>query len=282
MALAAVTVDAEPRFTDGLGFPQDGSPTAGSPDRPNLPVAIGARLQVSGDRQGTFDLNAERGRDDGTFGLEGDDGRIFFAADLSIEQMSYDGLDFFPDPGDCDVAPGEINEEIGVAAVEISCVEITDVRDTATVTFGGTAGLPRSLVASSDLPPLGGSFDFIGEERIPFLEVDGGGFFIEAEGFVSDPHPLYLFSFEDADTIAFTYDRQDDSLGLDHIVYESTENLVPPGVCEVATVNLGALSPTSTRIEVKVTCDPFPVVGLGEVGLQGSAVVDKVFMDPPS
>src|SRR5690606_39887980 len=74
---------------------------------------------------------------------------------LVIRQFAFDGLEFFPDDGECTITPGPANADAGVAAVAIDCPDVRDIRDKATITVAGVAALPAAMVMT-DVPPVGG------------------------------------------------------------------------------------------------------------------------------
>ena len=51
-----------------------------------------------------------------------------------ISRLQVDGLSFHLDPDDCSYLPGARDPETGLAPLTVDCLNITDIRDTATVT----------------------------------------------------------------------------------------------------------------------------------------------------
>lgn len=260
LTLAALTVDEEPSFSERL---QTGSTT-----RP--PQALGAVLEVSGDRPGRFVLEHGGATSNGSFGMESDDGRIIITQDDSgdpfIDQMSWDGLDFFLDPGDCTFTVGDVNEEMGLARSEISCVDIRDVRDTATITVEGTAGLPVRLV-SSDLPPMGGTVLVSGDLEETW-EFDGGTWAAEPPDFADWSATLYG---SDA-----TINMQGtDDLTVTGIYYREVAHDVPADACDVTADQVAVVGPGTSLVETSFTCEQIDLGDVGTVTLEGSVVVER-------
>ena len=84
------------------------------------PIAgIGGNLGVTGDREGT--LTVTRESNDGKYSLVGDGARVVFEGSRPpvVSQVSWDGLEFFPEPDACTVTPGELDDEIGVGYAEV-------------------------------------------------------------------------------------------------------------------------------------------------------------------
>ena len=86
-----------------------------------------------------------------------------------ISQISWEGLEFFPEPEACTITPGELDDEIGVGYAEIRCEGLADIRGGGTVDMAGTLGLALTTVGESDLPPMGGSVA-VGDETWEFTE----------------------------------------------------------------------------------------------------------------
>jgi hypothetical protein len=132
-------------------------------------MGIGGNLTVSGDREGT--LTVTRESNEGRYSLVGDGARVVFEGSRPpvVSQVSWDGLDFFPEPDACTVIPGELDDEIGVGYVEVRCEDLEDIRGGETVSMAGTLGLALTTVGESDLPQMGGSVT-VGEETWEFDE----------------------------------------------------------------------------------------------------------------
>ena len=79
-----------------------------------LPITgVGGHLAVTGDREGTLTLTRES--QEARYSLVGDGARMVFEGDPpTIAQVSWDGLEFFPEPEDCSIVPGELDDRLGV------------------------------------------------------------------------------------------------------------------------------------------------------------------------
>ncbi|MGH8912347.1 MAG: hypothetical protein ACRDVD_07530 [Acidimicrobiia bacterium] len=273
LGLARITVPDVPTFAEELAqAEQEGAPAV-------LPTAVGAQLLVTGDREGTFSLDRQAPGGLG-FGLQGDDGTIYFEGDpstgASIKQMSYDGLDFFLDPDDCIIALGEVNTDTGVAAVAIECLDIRDVRDTATITLSGPAGMPADLVVvRTDLPPTGGSFTLDSE---PFLTVEGGVLDLIPQPALAGDEGWALILSDEAISrgLFFAYGHETHELELGQVAVDNQSERIDAGACEVTTTEVGVINPQTSLVEVGVDCPNIDIEGLGTVALRGSAVVEQI------
>ncbi len=110
-----------------------------------IPEEMGGVLEVSGDRRGTLTLADHV--DGPGFGLKGGEGRIFFADDpVAVSQLSFEGLEFYPKPSECQITPGGVDGAIGVALARVEWARLTDVRGNGAIAVTGTIGLPANLL----------------------------------------------------------------------------------------------------------------------------------------
>jgi len=235
------------------------------------PTEVGGTLAVSGDREGSFVLNRES--IDGRYALEGDDGRVFFEGDpLTVPQISWDGLEFFLDPDECVITPGERYDPTGVAGAHIRCEEIADVRDNGVVTMEGTLGVASNLLGlRGDLPPTGGTVE-LGEETLEFEDA-----FMTVVTFSS--FAGQLATTDGASALTLRYDAMTHSLVLDEILFGGEANEVPAGACTLSSRDVGAVNPHTTLVELAIRCSAVEVAGLGTVPVVGTVLVHQV--DPP-
>ncbi|MFP3915152.1 MAG: hypothetical protein ACLFWM_09775 [Actinomycetota bacterium] len=268
VGLRSVIAPDQPTFGDAVEASQEEG-------EPFLPEAEGGEFTVTGDRDGSFSLSESVGPPG--HGLGGDDARMHFEqsdGQLVVVQFSYDGLDFFPEEGECAVTPGEVNSARGVAAAQVDCPQITDIRDTATITVEGRVGLPAAMVTELDLPEVGGTFT-AGDET---WEVAAGQFLVfEDENVTPSGTPMALSGFE----FSLEFAREDGSYHLARIHYQGSPTDIPPTACSVRVEELGALGPDTVRLEVDVDCTEIDIQGLGEVPVRGSAVVDQITIGGP-
>jgi hypothetical protein len=126
IGLAAVVVPgALDSSTTGEAAPSGASANLTPPPVDQPPTAVGGRLTVSGDTDGTLELDRDEAElgyevdeetssarlEDGPYRLIGDDGRITFQVDpLVVEQLEFDGLSFYPEPDECSIAPGVLTQ----------------------------------------------------------------------------------------------------------------------------------------------------------------------------
>lgn len=292
LGLAVVTVPGPAvswQATDAT--PPDVAASVDLPDAIGaVPTQVGGTLTVSGDRQDTFTLNREStdvrpglidgrpGLIDGRYGLIGDDGRIFFAIDpLAVEQMNFDGLSFFPEPNECTITPGELNDAIGVATAHLECADLADVRGNGVVTVEGTIGLPGDLMGMrGDLPAAGGTIE-VGDETLSFSEahllIDIGW----QPAVVGGRAIAMQLTDEDRGmTLGFAYDVQTHRLELAHVMRGDTLTDVGEDACALATRELGRLNPGVTVVELTVRCNEVDLPELGLVPISGTVIVEQV------
>ncbi len=128
-----------------------------------------------------------------------------------ISQMSWEGLEFFPDPEACTITPGELDDEIGVGYAEIRCEGLADIRGGGTVDMAGTLGLALTTVGESDLPPMGGSVA-VGDESWEFTEAFLFGFPVNLGPGTEDFN--MVLTDEGSGSLRFRYDVQTHRLTL--------------------------------------------------------------------
>jgi len=264
VGLRALLVTEEVRFGDTA----DGSSAA----EDLVLVAVGGELMVTGEREGPFIL--ARQVTGPSFGLGGDDGRMFFEGQgesLSIKQFAYDGLEFFPKEGECSITPGQVNEAAGVAAVTIECPEIRDVRDKATIALSGIAGIPAGMVAEAAAE--GGTVR-VGRET---WEIESALLDLDPQAIVTGSrYPLVM----DDGTNALSFSHVDGELTLEEVLWEGSTAHLEPEECDVATEELMNLSPEVTLIEVTIDCPSVVVPGRPAVEISGTVTVQR--FSPPS
>lgn len=254
--------------------PGGGSPGASVPASaaPGAITGIGGTLTVTGDREGTMVIHSE-GLDN-RYSVIGDDGRISFEGDpMSIVQLSYDGWEFFPEPEDCTITPGELDPEFGTVATEIRCDDLSDIRDKGVISLSGIIGVSADVVGMRpDLPESGGSAT-VGEETWEFDEA-----FLYAFRFPSQAGGDNNMTLTDDDTgyLGFDFDVQTHRLTLTRLARDGTEADVASGSCTVEVSELGRLNPRTTVIEVTFACSDIEVPGLGAVPISGTVIAEQI------
>lgn len=273
LGLAQLTIPDDPAFSEG--FTEASLASDGVLDY--VPTAIGGEMEVTGAREGTLTLS--RGFQGPGYGLGDDTGRIFFEADpLSIAQMYYGDLTFFTDPEDCVFTPGRLNEEIGVAAVAIECVDLADIRDKGMVSVKGYAALPADMVLERDLPETGGTvtvgtetWEIVDPMLIVGLQVFGDS---DQPGMSLAPPDLaqrdLFFSFTD-----------DHRLQLQSVIYGEEVVEVSPSECTVSTEDLAVVNPQASIVELDFLCEGIEIPGLGTVPIEGNVVFDRIYYFEP-
>lgn len=275
VALARLTVPDVPTFAEG--FEEAAESRDGSIDF--VPTAIGGELQISGAREGAIALDSQVGGP--TYGLGGDTARIFFDADpLAINQMSYDGLAFFPEPEDCEFTEGRHNEEIGVAAVQVSCEALVDIRDNGTISLQGYLALPANMVIELDVPETGGTLT-VGDEDWEIIEptlVVGPTFQGQGGGAGEVGLPLNV---EDPDKGMFlAYDMGSERLTPATILYDGTVNEIS-GDCTITDEELMVVNPQTRFRELTLDCEDVEIPGVGTVEITGNVVYQEIFFAEP-
>jgi hypothetical protein len=241
-------------------------------------VGIGGHLAVTGDREGTLTLTREN--TDARYSLEGDGARMVFEGvppDVVISQVSWEGLEFFPEPSDCTITPGELDDEIGVGYAEIRCVGLTDLRGNGTVDIEGTLGVALTMVGESDLPEMGGTAA-VGHETWEFPDAFLFGFPVNS-GPGTDDYNMVLTD-EGSGAIRFRYDVQTHRLTLVNVERGGQQSNLAPGACSLGTTELGRLTPSAAVVELTIDCPAAEVAGLGTVPITATVIVQQLEFVP--
>lgn len=252
-------------------------PLPGAPADGLSPTAEGGVLEVSGDRSGRLALTHPASMNASS--LEGDDGRLTFGQSegLFVDQIVYEGLDFFPEAGECEVTVGEIDTQIGIAPVWISCVDITDLRDTATITIEGTVGLSGTHIAvvRDQLPPAGGTVTLVGGVEATLSIYWASWDEYDPDMFVGPAPPVAAFGDEAGNNhFAWAPGEEPDELTLVEMTLDNRTFEVEPGRCVIGTERLGVLSPETSLDQATIDCPDLEIGDLGIVGLTGSVVFE--------
>ena len=236
-------------------------------------TGIGGNLTVTGDREGT--LTVTRESNEGTYSLVGDAARVVFQGSQPpvISQISWEGLEFFPDPEACTITPGELDDEIGVGYAEIGCEGLADIRGGETVDMAGTLGLALTTIGESDLPPMGGSVT-VGDESWEFTDAFLFGFPVNLGPGTEDFN--MVLTDEGNGTLRFRYDVQTHRLTLVNVERDEEASDLDPGACGLETQELGRLSPGVAIVELAIDCPTANVPGLGAVAITGTLVIQQI------
>jgi hypothetical protein len=258
---------ADPQTAAG-GDDGQGSPTASVPPL----TGIGGNLAVTGDREGTLTVTREANQ--GAYSLVGDAARIVFQGSRPpiISQMSWEGLEFFPEPDACKITPGELDDEIGVGYAEIRCEGLADIRGGETVSVAGTLGLALTTLGESDLPPMGGSVA-VGEETWEFTEAFLFQFPVNQGPGTADYN--MVLADERGGSLLFRYDVQTHRLTLVSAERGGETSDLEPGACTLQSDELGRLQPGTAVVELAIDCSGAEVPGLGAVPISGTVIVQQ-------
>ena len=244
----------------------------GEPEAASGIPGLGGTLEVSGDREGTFRLTRESIEE--RYSLVGDDGRIVFEGrPVEAAQISYDGLEFFPDPGDCTVTSGNLDNLVGIGFAEFRCEALADIRGNGVITLSGTIGLPIDLLGARTLPESGGSVE-VGGETWEFA--DGFLQTWQMGNTAGSPHALELVDAARGAALNFRYDHETHQLTLVNVERDGADEPIPDTACELRRNELGKVNPRTTVIELTIQCRAVDVPGLGPVSIQGTVIVDEL------
>ncbi len=252
------------------------------------PIAgVGGHLAVTGEREGTLTLTRES--NDERYSLVGDDARMVFEGDPpTVAQVSWDGLEFFPEPEDCSITPGELDDQLGVGYAQVECTDLVDIRDGGTVSVSGTVGVALTLVGDSDLPESGGSVT-VGDETwqfdaamlfaVPFVAVAGEddyNMILAREGTDEGcPGPDCSRT-----SLRFSYDVQHHRLTLVNVERDGEDADLAAGACALESNELGRLTPGTAVVELTIECPAADVPGMGAVPIAGTVIVQQVDFVP--
>lgn len=271
MALARLTVPDVPTFNEGF----EAAEQSNGEILEFIPTAIGGQLDVSGEREGTVELAQAGLKQGGGFLLSAPNVKAYFdASPLSLAQMYYEDLAFFPEPDECEIEQGQLNEEMGLVAVHIIC-ELVDIRDNGTITVDGYAAFPADMVIELDIPETGGTL-MIGDEEWEFNEAKlliGAIFGNEEPGInldTADGRSIWIRYFPDADTLTLATIFTDDEIAD-----------VSSDSCTITSEQLMAFRPQATVNELIIECDAVDVPEMGTVSIEGTVVYMKQLMAGP-
>lgn len=241
---------------------------------------LGGDLFMTGNREGTFNIHAPGTGmsvgvgigDDERLSLTGDGLRIAFEAEpLQVAQLSYDGLEFFPEEGDCMFTPGESENDIGIGMVELRCEELRDVRGDGVIGLVGNVGLPVSFVVERAFPEAGGRVA-VGDELWEFEDVPT--FIFESNGGDTLQYSLHSVSGFDVRSFVIAYDFESGEAALVSVERDDSVTDLPEDACEVSRAELGEYAQILVT-EVLIRCASIEVPRLGAVPIEGTVIVDE-------
>ncbi len=275
LGIAALIVPAPAVSSQGDG---DGSPrasaAAAAPSASEGTPGLGGELAVTGDREGPFRVQTEVR--EGGYALAGNEGRIVFGGEVAeVTQVSFDGLEFFPDPGQCTVSTLDLDAQRGLGFADIECVEISDIRDNGVISIAGTVGMSLDHLAERPFPNQGGTVE-VGDETWTFPQA----FLItwQSPATSGAGHGNYNMELLDETLGAglfFTYDESHRA-GLLDVLRDGEFLAVPDGACRIEREVLGMPNTLDTTVELTIECTAVEVPGLGTVPISGTVVVDEL------
>ena len=274
LGLAVLIVPGHAGSAQGPDPAASGDAGVDETDDPGDTPGLGGSLAVTGDREGTFRLSRENTGE--RYSLEGDEGRITFeGTPVEITQISFDGLEFFPDPDACTVTPGNLDDQVGIGFAELRCENLADIRDNGTITIAGTIGLPLDMIAESDLPHSGGSVE-VGDETWQFAEALLYAFDLPNFGGGDPEYNMELVDEESGGAINFLYGIRTHRLTVATVARGEEAVDLPEDACELREREIGRHNPRTAVIELSIRCVAVDVPGLGTVSISGTLFVDRI------
>lgn len=269
---------------DGSAVAQGGGdPSASaepSDDTPSVPTgpptAEGGSLAVTGDRPGTLVL--DRVNEEGSgYAIVGDKGKVILGRDpIEITQVTFDGLDFYTDPGDCTIAPGEYNADAGVAWADLECTEVRDIRDKATISIAGRVAVAANMLGlTGDLPEPGGTVSF-GDASVT---ADWATFTMTvrpSRAGVDDDTAMSIGGMDPYWGLEFSWNADTDRLSLFQVNYGTGRAQAEADACTIDRRVIGRHSPRLSMVEMTITCPSVDVPELGVVPIRGMVIVSQV------
>jgi hypothetical protein len=277
VAAVAVTIGLATVIVPGGAPDPEAADAAGgsraTPDATSAPPeGVGGNLSVTGDHEGTLTLTREANED--RYSLLGDGTRMVFEGDPpAVAQVSWEGLEFFPDPENCTITPGELDDQLGVGYAEVDCTDLVDIREGGTINLSGTIGLPLTMVGESQLPEMGGSVT-VGGETWEFAEALLFTFPVNS-GPGEEDYNMELVD-EGSGSLRFRYDVQTHALTLISTQRDGETATLGPGACSLGTNELGRIAPSAAIVELSIECPAAEVPGLGPVPIVGTVIVQQV------
>lgn len=276
MGIAGVivpTAGSDAQAGDATPGPSDPIEATPVPTTAARPATVGGTLAVSGDREGALVVDRETTQNG--YGLVGADGRIIFELGdpVTIRRVQYDGLEFFVDPDECTVTPGERHDPSGVAGADIRCPAIEDVRGNGVIGLEGRVGMGADLFGlRGDLPETGGTGQ-LGDLELTFGETR-----------------MWLPSFQGAfagqlydeateTVVALTYDPVSHGLSVSEVHHDGDTVPIRPGTCNLSERQIGMLNPHTRVSELTLRCGEIDIPALGTVPLEATVIVE--LSEPP-
>lgn len=277
-----------PSLSTPSAIPGSGAATAATTGPATSP---GGTLSISGDRQASLQVSDPDRSSDG-YTLSGREGRISFivAPDgPAVGHFVYEELDFFLEPEQCGLVVGDLNPDLGLAAVSVHCPDITDIRDTSTVSVEGRLTVAANAVIAhrDDLPEPGGTVTVEGAASFTIQVADAQWTVFQADNprFSPSPQPINLPEASNDLLRALVVDQGESfsELWVSQLVLARGQVYdVPDHLCPVRHEKVGVLAPDATEQRLTFACTDLSVESLGTIDLTGSVVVTRnVVAFPP-
>lgn len=250
------------------------SRVAAQPTPPNDGIpGLGGVLTVSGDHSGFLVLSRES--QESQYALVGGDGRVTFeGAPVIVTQLSYDGWEFFPEPDECSVTPGDLDDVIGIGFAELVCTDLAEIRDKGVVSFAGTIGLPVDRLAGRTLPLTGGTLS-VGAETWTF---DFAYLVLWQQPMIGGDVGANMELFDEplGSSLLFAWDVETHRISLVAATRNGERADAPQGACTFERTELGKPNPGATTVELTIDCPAVEVPSVGVVPISGTVVVDEL------
>ena len=279
LALSGVIVPDRPAIGQDGAAGASATPGIGDPFANPQPTTVGipglgGTLTVSGDYDASVRLTRESVQE--FYALEGDGARVVFGggSPATIDQISFDGWQFFPDEDQCTLTTGNLDNAIGIGFAELSCIGLEEIRDKGTVDLTGEIGMPVDMLAERTLPDAGGTLT-VGNETWTI----GWSYLTTWQPPIIGGVEAYNMELEDLElgtALNFHYDIETHAITPATVVRDGEGADVDPGACQVGREELGKHNPRTTVIEVVIDCPSVEVPGLGSVPISGAVVVDEL------
>ncbi|HEX2765478.1 MAG TPA: hypothetical protein VHR55_02400 [Candidatus Limnocylindria bacterium] len=272
----------------------DSASPAPSFDVAVAPTAIGGRLDISGDRTGTMELDEAQGIGGGRYQVEGDsitigpatdpiltgpNGRIVFDRDTGdITLIEFDDLALYLDPDECTITEGAINEGAGLMAALVECRDVADVRARGVIDVVGVVALPvQTLRGRAGLPRSGGTLELgsahpeDGPETSVIL--DRVELFVGGEP--REDGRVTSGAFTEHGGVAVEYDPVADQFWLTQLS-AGDYYAITSEPCPIAARDLGRISSTTRVVELDIDCSEMTDAEGERLVVTGTIVADVI------
>lgn len=273
------------------------SPAAWPPD------AVGGVIEVTGDRPGSIEVDESRSvfSSDTRLELASSESSMLFGEDdgmLFVDQMTYDGLNFFLEPGDCGFSELDRTEDFGLVRLEITCTEISDVQGNNTVTMQGAVDVPITIGVMGDEYASGGTLSLSGDVDAALTVTDAFWYDYPEDmqcagsGCAADTFQdsLFVSTYRDSSNpddpeLVVEFDIEERPPRLAKLTYqpdpeeELTYRFTPqPDDCTVEETDVARIAPDTELLEIALDCSELTGEEGETVSLSGALAVHRVAM----